>query len=234
VVRADLEKVPSEVVAMFDEVAHGYDRTRARLWLGRMNNWGRHMADAVQAAPGGRILDVAAGTGTSGMALTRRGARVVACDVSQGMLAVGRNRSPGMDFVVGDGRRLPFADDVFDAVTISFGLRNIADPEAALGEMLRVTRPGGRLVVCEFSMPRTPVRRALFRAYLTHLVPFTARRVSSNPEAYSYLAESIQAWSTPEALARRIGAVGWQRVRRRPLDGGVVHLHTAVVPGGEA
>lgn len=212
---------------MFDEVAQGYDRTRARLWLGRMNNWGRHMADATGAAPGLRILDVAAGTGTSGMALTRRGADVVACDVSPGMLSVGRLRHPGMEFVVGDGRRLPFADDTFDAVTISFGLRNIADPEIALAEMLRVTRPGGRLVVCEFSMPTAPVRRALFGAYLTHLVPWTARRVSSNPEAYRYLAESIHAWSSPEVLAERISSVGWQHVGRRALDGGVVHLHTA-------
>ncbi len=230
-VRADLDKVPSEVVAMFDEVAHGYDRTRARLWLGRMNNWGRHMADALDAAPGRRILDVAAGTGTSGMALTGRGARVVACDISQGMLSVGRHRHPGMEFVVGDGRRLPFADGVFDAVTISFGLRNIADPEAALAEMLRVTRPGGRLVVCEFSMPTTPVRRALFRAHLRHLVPRIARRVSTNPEAYSYLAESIQAWPSPALLAKRISSVGWQHVTPRPLDGGVVHLHVAVAPG---
>jgi demethylmenaquinone methyltransferase / 2-methoxy-6-polyprenyl-1,4-benzoquinol methylase len=233
VVTADLEKVPAEVVAMFDEVAGGYDRTRARLWLGRMDSWGRHMAEAAQAGPGRRVLDVAAGTGTSGMALTRRGADVVACDVSQGMLSVGRRRHPGMRFVAGDGRRLPFADGSFDAVTISFGLRNIADPERALAEMLRVTRPGGRLVVCEFSMPVAPVRRALFRAYLRHLVPFTARRISSNPEAYRYLADSIQNWSAPGELARRISSVGWSQVCRRPLDGGVVHLHRGVVPGAD-
>jgi demethylmenaquinone methyltransferase/2-methoxy-6-polyprenyl-1,4-benzoquinol methylase len=231
VVTADLEKVPSEVVAMFDEVAHGYDRTRSRLWLGRMNTWGVHMAAAARARPGDRILDVAAGTGTSGLALSARGARVTACDVSPGMLSVGRRRHPAMDFVVGDGRRLPFADGAFDAVTISFGLRNIADPGTALAEMRRVTRPGGRLVVCEFSMPSDPVCRALFGLWLRHAVPWIGRRVSTNPAAYSYLAESIRAWSTPAGLARRIGAAGWQKVAYRALDGGVVHLHTGVVPG---
>lgn len=230
-VSADLDKVPAEVIAMFDEVAQGYDRTRSRLWLGRMGSWGRRMALATGAAPGVRILDVAAGTGTSGMALTSRGASVVACDVSPGMLSVGRGRHPAMGFVVGDGRRLPFADGVFDAVTISFGLRNIAEPEIALAEMLRVTRPGGRLVVCEFSMPVTRVRRALFRAHLRYVVPRIGRRVSSNPAAYVYLADSIQEWSAPDALAGRISSVGWQHVTPQPLDGGVVHLHTAVAPG---
>ncbi|PWI42727.1 ubiquinone/menaquinone biosynthesis methyltransferase [Streptomyces sp. ICBB 8177] len=227
-VRADLEKNPAEVAAMFDEVALGYDRTRARLWLGRMNSWGRRMARAAGARPGRRILDVAAGTGTSGMALTAEGASVVACDFSEGMLAIGRRRHPAMDFVVGDGHRLPFADGSFDAVTISFGLRNVTDPESVLGEMLRVTRPGGVLTVCEFSLPVTPVRRALFTAYLRWIVPMTGRRVSSNPEAYVYLAESIRDWPSPDRLAGRIAAAGWQRVRWRALDGGVVHLHTAV------
>ncbi len=229
-VRADLEKKPADVAAMFDEVARGYDRTRARMWLGRMNSWGRSTAEAAGAAPGRRVLDLAAGTGTSGMALTARGARVVACDFSEGMLSVGRARHPVMDFVVGDGHRLPFADRVFDAVSISFGLRNVERTEVVLAEMLRVTRPGGRLTVCEFSLPTTPVRRALFRAHLRHLVPLIARWVSSNPEAYAYLAESIQAWPSPAGLAGLIAGCGWQGVRYRPLDGGVVHLHTALAP----
>lgn len=231
VVTADLGKVPAEVVAMFDEVARGYDRTRSRLWLGRMNVWGGHMARAARARPGTRILDVAAGTGTSGRALTARGARVTACDISPGMLAVGRLRHPALDFVVGDGCHLPFAEGAFDAVTISFGLRNIADPGAALAEMRRVTRPGGRLVVCEFSMPADPLPRALFAAWLRHAVPRIGRRVSTNPAAYSYLADSIRAWPAPEGLARVIGAAGWQKVAYRPLDAGVVHLHTGLVPG---
>ncbi len=230
-VTADLQKRPAHVAAMFDEVARGYDRTRARLWLGRMNTWGVHMAAAARTGPGDRVLDVAAGTGTSGRALTARGARVTACDVSPGMLTVGRSRHPAMEFVVGDARRLPFADGAFDAVSISFGLRNIADAGAALAEMRRVTRPGGRLVVCEFSMPPAALPRALFTAWLRHAVPRIGRRVSSNPDAYRYLADSIRAWSTPPDLARRIAAAGWQRVAYRPLDGGVVHLHAAIAPG---
>ncbi len=230
VVRAGLEKDPAEVSAMFDEVAQGYDRTRARLWLGRMSSWGRQMAETVQAGPGRRILDVAAGTGTSGMALTARGARVVACDFSASMLAIGRSRHPAMDFVVGDGHQLPFPDGTFDAVTISFGLRNVADSSRVLAEMLRVTRPGGLLTVCEFSLPETPLRRALFRAYLRHLVPLIARRVSSNPEAYAYLGESIEDWPDPAVLGARIAAAGWERVHWRPLDGGVVHLHSGTAP----
>ncbi|MBV9026383.1 MAG: ubiquinone/menaquinone biosynthesis methyltransferase [Streptomycetaceae bacterium] len=229
-VRADLEKTAGDVAAMFDEVAEGYDRTRARLWLGRMASWGAHTAAAAEAGPGCRMLDVAAGTGTSSGALLRTGATVVACDFSQGMLAVGRRRRPGIGFVAGDGHQLPFADGAFDAVTISFGLRNVHDTRGVLAEMLRVTRPGGTLVVCEFSLPTTPVRRALFRTYLRRVVPVIARRVSTNPEAYYYLGESIQAWLRPTELATLIGDVGWGRVRWRPLDGGVIHLHTAVAP----
>jgi demethylmenaquinone methyltransferase / 2-methoxy-6-polyprenyl-1,4-benzoquinol methylase len=229
-VRADLEKRPAAVAAMFDEVARGYDRTRSRMWLGRMGSWGRQTARALDARPGRRILDVAAGTGTSGMALTARGAHVVACDFSTGMLAVGRERHPAMSFVAGDGHRLPFADGVFDAVAISFGLRNVEDAAGVLREMRRVTKPGGQLAVCEFSLPLTPIRRALFRVHLRHLVPRIAERVSSNPEAYAYLAESIQAWAPPAALAELIAGCGWQRVRYRALDGGVVHLHIATAP----
>ncbi|MCQ4080053.1 ubiquinone/menaquinone biosynthesis methyltransferase [Streptomyces sp. RB6PN25] len=229
-VRAGLEKKADDVAAMFDEVAEGYDRTRARLWLGRMPRWGAHTAAAAEAGPGRRVLDVAAGTGASSSALLRTGATVVACDFSQGMLAVGRRRRPGIDFVAGDGRQLPFADGAFDSATISFGLRNVHDIHGVLGEMLRVTRPGGALAVCEFSLPNTPVRRALFRSYLRRAVPVIARRVSTNPEAYVYLGESIQAWPSPADLAERIADAGWSRVRWRPLDGGVVHLHTAVAP----
>lgn len=212
---------------MFDQVAAGYDRTRSWLWVRRMDAWGNRMATTAGAHSGQLILDVAAGTGTSTAILARRGARVVACDFSHSMLTVGAARHPHLEFVVGDALALPFATHSFDAVTISFGLRNVAHPDQALAEMLRVTRPGGRLVVCEFSMPPTPVPRALFRSYLRAVVPRIARRLSSNPEAYQYLAESIQAWPPPPALAHRIRAAGWQRVGWRYLDSGIVVLHHA-------
>ncbi|WP_030429872.1 class I SAM-dependent methyltransferase [Allokutzneria albata] len=227
-VRADLNKETAQVSAMFDEVAAGYDRTRNRLWWGRMDAWGRRMAAAAHAGPGTTILDVAAGTGTSSAIIARSGGTVIASDFSLGMLDVAGRRHPGLSRVAADAMALPFADGSFDAVTISFGLRNVADPRAALREMRRVTRPGGRLVVCEFSMPPAALPRALWRAYLRRIVPMIGKRISSNPEAYVYLAESIQAWPTPSALAGQIGTCGWSEVAFHGLDGGVVHLHTAV------
>jgi demethylmenaquinone methyltransferase/2-methoxy-6-polyprenyl-1,4-benzoquinol methylase len=230
-VRADLTKEAKTVTAMFDQVAEGYDRTRFWLWLNRMGFWGKRMAAAAGARPGHLVLDVAAGTGTSTAILARSGARVVACDFSAGMLAVTQARHPDLVCVVGDAMALPFVDDSFDSVTISFGLRNVADPERALREMLRVTRLGGRLVVCEFSVPKAAVPRLLFRTHLRHVIPFIAKRLSSNPEGYRYLAESIQAWLAPDVLADTIHATGWRHVGWRPLDGGVVVVHHARATG---
>src|SRR6185369_2024838 len=125
---------------------------------------------------------------------------------------VGKRAHPGLDLLAGDALRLPFADAAFDAVTISFGLRNVSDVDAALAEMARVTRPGGRLVVCEFSHPAWAPFRAVYVDYLMRALPAIARRVSSNPDAYVYLAESIRAWPDQRALAARIAGAGWQRV----------------------
>lgn len=229
-VRANLDKQTSQVSAMFDQVADGYDRTRTRLWWGRMDAWGRAMAEAAGAAPGKRVLDVAAGTGTSTAALTAAGAEAVACDLSLGMLGVAGRRYVELPRVAGDAVALPFEDGSFDAVTISFGLRNIADVDGALREMRRVARPGGRLVVCEFSVPPKWVNGALFRGYLRYVVPVIGRRVSSNPEAYRYLAESIEAWCRPGELGERVRGAGWERVAWRGLSGGVVHLHVGTAP----
>jgi demethylmenaquinone methyltransferase/2-methoxy-6-polyprenyl-1,4-benzoquinol methylase len=128
--------------------------------------------------------------------------------------------------------RLPFADESFDAVTMSFGLRNVADTGAALREFLRVTRPGGRLVVCEFSHPVNAAFRKVYTEYLMRSLPAIARRVSSNPESYVYLAESIQAWPTQRELASALLGAGWSEVAWRNLTGGIVALHRAVKPGG--
>lgn len=229
-VRANLDKQPSQVSSMFDHVAGGYDRTRTLLWLGRMNAWGRQVAKAAGLGAGHRVLDVAAGTGTSSLALKRADTSVIACDFSLGMLTVGKSRTNAISFLAGDAQRLPFADDSFDLATISFGLRNVAHAESALAEMLRVVKPGGRLVICEFSRPAGRVGKGLWFAYLRWQLPLIARIVSSNPQAYSYLGESIKAWSVPEELARRIQSVGWGQVSWRRLDGGVVALHRAVKP----
>jgi len=225
--RADLDKAPHEVAAMFDAVAARYDLTNDVLSLGRTKAWRRAVTDAVGARPGDRVLDLAAGTGSSSVPFGRAGATVVPCDFSLGMLGVGKRAQPALPFVAGDALRLPFADHAFDAVTISFGLRNVSDVDAALREMARVTRPGGRLVVCEFSHPRWPPFRTVYSGYLMRALPVVARQVASNPEAYVYLAESIRAWPDQAALAARLQSAGWGEVAWRDLTGGIVALHRA-------
>ncbi len=227
VTRASLDKQPHEVAAMFDGVAARYDLTNDVLSLGQDRRWRRAVEQAVNARTGERVLDLAAGTGTSSEPFADVGVSVVPCDFSLGMLRVGKRRRPDLPFVAGDALKLPFSDDSFDAVTISFGLRNLTDIEAGLREMLRVTRPGGRLVVCEFSHPTWPPFRTIYVEYLMRALPPLARRVSSSPDAYVYLAESIRAWPDQRALAARIDDAGWSAVRWRDLSGGIVALHYA-------
>jgi demethylmenaquinone methyltransferase / 2-methoxy-6-polyprenyl-1,4-benzoquinol methylase len=227
VTRADLQKDPADVQAMFDGVAERYDITNDILSMGQDRRWRKAVVAAVDAQPGERVLDLAAGTGTSSQPFADAGAFVVPCDFSLGMLQVGKRALPHLPFVAGDATRLPFADGSFDAVTVSFGLRNIVDPDAGLREMLRVTRPGGRLVVCEFSSPTWDPFRTVYVEYLMRALPAVARAVSSNPDAYVYLAESIRAWPDQEGLARRVERSGWSRCEWRNLSGGIVALHRA-------
>jgi len=230
VIRADLDKQPADVARMFDDVAARYDVTNDLLSLGQARYWRRAVVRAVDPAPGRSILDVAAGTGTSSTPFAEAGADVVACDFSQGMLAVGRQRQPALSFVAGDATHLPFADASFDAVTISFGLRNVTDTGSALSELLRVTKPGGRLVVCEFSSPTWAPLRTAYQEYLMRALPALARTVCSNPDAYVYLAESIRAWPDQSQLAALIAESGWGTVGWRDLTGGIVALHRATRP----
>ena len=230
-IRAQLDKQPTDVARMFDDVAERYDVTNDVLSLGQTRLWRRAVLRAVDPRPGQRVLDVAAGTGTSSTPFAQAGAQVVPCDFSHGMLRVGKRRQPRLAFVAGDALRLPFADASFDAVTISFGLRNVSDTPAALAELLRVTRPGGRLVVCEFSHPTSAPVRTVYLEYLMRALPPLATTVCSNPEAYVYLAESIRAWPDQAALARLVGDAGWARVAWRDLTGGIVALHRATRPG---
>ncbi len=212
---------------MFDAVARRYDLTNDVLSLGQDRRWRRAVLDAVDPRPGERVLDLAAGTGTSSQPFRDAGATVVPCDFSLGMLTVGKRARPHLPFVAGDGTRLPFADGAFDAVTISFGLRNIVDPQAGLRELRRVTRPGGRLVVCEFSHPTNPAFRTVYLEYLMRALPAIARGVSSSPDAYVYLAESIRAWPDQAGLAALVRGAGWREVSWRNLSGGIVALHRA-------
>ncbi|MBU1250483.1 MAG: class I SAM-dependent methyltransferase [Actinobacteria bacterium] len=219
---------------MFDGVARRYDRTNAVLSVGNAGLWRAATGRAVAPQPGERILDIAAGTGTSAAALSKSGAKVIALDFSQGMVEEGRRRHPGLEFVQGDAEKLPFGDDEFDAVTISFGLRNVQRPQVALAEMYRVLKPGGRLVICEFSRPPVGVVRAGYFAYLRYVMPLVAGAASSNPEAYRYLFDSIKDWPDQTRLSQWLRGAGFTRVAYRNLTTGVVALHRGRKPANAA
>ncbi|MDG4860437.1 demethylmenaquinone methyltransferase [Streptomyces sp. T-3] len=223
--RASLDKQPHEVAEMFDGVAEKYDVTNDVLSLGQARLWRKEVARAVDARPAQKILDLAAGTATSSLPFAQTGAYVVPCDFSLGMLQVGKKRNPHLPLTAGDATKLPFKDDVFDAVTISFGLRNVQETDQALRELYRVTKPGGRVVICEFSQPTWSPFRTVYTEYLMRALPPVARAVSSNPDAYVYLAESIREWPDQPALAKRLMQAGWDKVAWRNLTGGVVALH---------
>ncbi len=225
-----MEKRPDEVAGMFDDVAKHYDRTNTVLSAGNAAFWRAAMVRAVDPQPGERILDVAAGTGTSSAALQKNGARVIALDFSAGMVEEGRKKHKSTEFIQGDAQKLPFGDNEFDAVAISFGLRNVNNPKAALGEMYRVLKPGGRVVVCEFSRPPIALLRASYFTYLTHVMPLVVDRISSNPAAYSYLAESIKGWPDQGELSQWIRGTGFIRVAYRNLTAGIVAMHRGRKP----
>lgn len=215
---------------MFDGIARHYDVTNDLISLGQDRRWRRATVDALGAFPGEKVLDLAAGTGTSSEPLVADGVRVVPCDFSIGMLEVGKVRRPDLNFTAGDAMHLPFADESFDAVTISFGLRNVSDTSAALAEMLRVVRPGGRIVICEFSDPTWPPFRTLYAEYLMRALPRIAGLVTKDAGSYEYLAESIRAWPDQLGLARLMQDAGWSRVAYRNLSGGIVALHRGQRP----
>ncbi|ROR82914.1 demethylmenaquinone methyltransferase / 2-methoxy-6-polyprenyl-1,4-benzoquinol methylase [Plantibacter flavus] len=231
--RADLSKQPEQVSAMFDDVSTKYDRMNAVLSVGNDALWRIATTRAVGPAAGERILDLAAGTGTSSAALARNGAHVVAADFSPGMIAVGRDKyadRSDIQFVEADATDLPFADEEFDATTISFGLRNVVRPKDALAEMLRVTKPGGRIVICEFSTPTFGPMRAAYNLYLERVMPLVAGVASSNAEAYTYLNDSIRAWPSQPELAAWLREAGYEHVAYRNLTGGIVALHRGLKP----
>ncbi|MBU6213866.1 MAG: demethylmenaquinone methyltransferase [Actinomycetales bacterium] len=225
--RPDLSKDPAAVASMFDRVARRYDLVNDLLSLGQARRWRSVVTGVVAAAAGQRVLDLAAGTGTSSAPLAAAGALVVPADFSLGMLRQGRRQQPHLPFVAADALQLPFADDAFDVVTISFGLRNVAGLQAALAEMRRVTAVGGRLVICEFSTPTNRLFRTIYRRYLGSMVRWASRAFSSDPAAYEYLGDSIVAWPDQRRLAEELTAAGWTAVRWRNLTGGIVAVHAA-------
>ena len=222
--KADLNKAPGDVSAMFDQVAKNYDRTNDLLSFYQSRIWRRAVRKAVNPLSGQRILDVAAGTGTSSKALLVPGGEVVAADFSKGMIEQGKKQHPELTFVYADAMKLPFQAAEFDAVTISFGLRNVQKYQTALQEFHRVLKPGGKLVVCEFSKVSGPLG-LLYKLYLRFVLPIVARIFSSNPEAYTYLSQSIEAWPSQKELEQNIREAGLKNVSYKNLSFGVVALH---------
>jgi demethylmenaquinone methyltransferase/2-methoxy-6-polyprenyl-1,4-benzoquinol methylase len=231
--RAGLDKDTHDVAEMFDAVAPRYDMTNDILSAFQDRSWRRRTIEALAVGRGDCVLDLAAGTGTSSAPLADKGVRVVACDISLGMLEVGHKRRPDVAFVAGDATSLPFEDESFDAVTISFGLRNVPDVDAALEEMLRVTRPGGRIVICEFSRPTNKAFRAVYEQYLEKVLPHVANVVAKEEDAYTYLADTIAAWPEQRELGLKMRAAGWTSVAYRNLSGGIVALHRGSRPAPE-
>ena len=215
---------------MFDEVAPTYDKTNDLLSFGQSRLWRGIVAKAVDPKSGQSVLDMAAGTGSSTAAFARPGVRLVAGDFSEGMLAEGRKRHPQIEFVFADATKLPFKAKEFDATTISFGLRNVVDVEAALSERFRVTKPGGRIVICEFSKVTNPVLRPFYNFYLRKVLPAFSSLASKTPEAYAYLSESIDAWPDQRTLAAKIEKAGYEKVTFRNLSFGIVAIHVGFKP----
>ena len=226
--RANLSKDPDEVAAMFDGVAKRYDLVNDLLSLGRTKAWRKAATKIIAPAPGMQILDLAAGPGSSSEPLHKAGATVFATDFSEGMLAVGRKSRPYLNFSKADALNLPFEENRFDVVTISYGLRNTVDYPKALAEARRVTKPGGRMVVVEFSHPTWRPFRTIYTEYLMKALPAFARKTSSNPDAYIYLAESIRAWPDQKGLAAAMEKAGWGQISWKNLTGGVVAVHSGI------
>ncbi|PWH06983.1 demethylmenaquinone methyltransferase [Brachybacterium endophyticum] len=230
--RADLEKNPYDVAGMFDGIARRYDLMNDLAALGQVRSWRRAMVESLDITVGERVLDLAAGTGTSTAALVDAGADALAADFSTGMIEEGRRRQPHIPFIAADAQELPFADDTFDAAVISFGLRNVYRPRRAIAEMRRVVRPGGRVVVCEFSTPTSKTFRTVYSRYLLRAIPAVAHRVAPSPEAYDYLSESILDWPDQGTLRQWMMEEGLEQVQYRNLTGGIVALHRGFVPRG--
>ncbi len=212
---------------MFDTVAESYDRTNDLLSFGQDRIWRKKVLKLINPQPGQTILDLAAGTGSSSIVFAKKGVKVIASDFSEGMLAVGRKRHPELEFVFADATKLPFKDASVDAVTISFGLRNVNQPKLAIQEMLRVLKPGGKVVICEFSQVSVPVIKSFYNFYLKRVLPKLSSLLASNQGAYEYLSESIMAWPNQAELVSWLSEAGFKDAQYKNLSFGVVALHHA-------
>ncbi|MGO1392255.1 class I SAM-dependent methyltransferase [Agrococcus casei] len=227
---ADQEKQPDDVARMFDDTAKRYDTMNTLMTFGQAQLWRLQMTRAVRVKPGERILDVAAGTGSSAAPMAKAGALVTCVDLSEGMIAEGRKRNPDLEFIHASAEELPFDDNSFDAVTISYGLRNVQKPKQALAEFFRVLKPGGRVLIAEFSHPPVGVVKRGYETYMKIAIPGMAKLMSSNPDSYDYLLESIQKWPDQGTLSQWLRSSGFTRVAHRNLSMGIVAMHRGFKP----
>ena len=214
-----------QVRAMFDRIAGPYDLMNSVMTAGLHHRWRERAADLARVGPGSRALDVATGTGDLAIELASRGASVVGSDFSEGMLDVARRKAPGLTWEQGNALALPYEDGAFDAATVGFGARNFSDLPQGLREMARVVKPGGRVVVLEITTPQKPPLSTFFSLWFDRIVPLLGA-FSSDPEAYSYLPESVRSFPSPEGLAARMDAAGFERIRYTVLAGGIIAIHS--------
>ena len=222
----------SQVQAMFDRIARVYDRMNTVMTAGMHHRWRERAVDLAAVGPGDRALDVATGTGDLAIELATRvgpGGEVVGIDFSARMLELARHKSGAVRFEQANALELPFADGEFAAATVGFGARNFSDLGRGLAEMVRVTRPGGRVVVLELTTPERPPLSWFFRMWFDRIVPALGR-VAGDPDAYSYLPSSVQRFPAPRALAGELAAAGLVDVRYVLTAGGIVALHSGTVP----
>ena len=218
---------------MFGRIAGRYDLLNRLLSAGVDRRWRRILLRQAGDLEGRVFVDSCCGTGDLALAFGRAGARTIGVDFTAEMLAQARaKRSAGHVLVVaGDALRLPIGDGVADVSAIAFGIRNVADRRRGLAELARVVRPGGRVLVLEFSMPRGRILGALYRVYFTRILPRLGGWISGDPGAYRYLAETVVAWPSPEEFRREMEAVGLVRCGERRLTGGIACLSWGSVPG---
>ena len=230
----DSEQFATQVRGMFDRIAGVYDVMNSAMTAGLHHQWRERAVDRAEVGPGSDALDVCCGTGDLALALRRRigpDGRVVGCDFSEPMLDLARRKSGEeklpVEFGWADALELPYGDRSFDAVTVGFGARNLADLERGLSEMARVLRPGGRLVILEITRPRREPLASFYSLWFDRLVPVLGS-VAGDSEAYSYLPDSVRSFPEPEALAAMIDAAGFERIRWVLLAGGIIAIHSAV------
>jgi len=214
---------------MFDRIARIYDPLNSVMTVGLHHRWRERAVELAKVAPGDRALDVATGTGDLAVALRKRGAEVVGMDFSEAMLELARQKAPDIRFETGNALEMSYADDEFDAATVGFGARNFSDLRQGLSEMARVVRPGGRVVVLEITTPERPPLSWFFRLWFDRLVPVMGR-LAGDPDAYSYLPNSVRRFPRARGLAEELAAVGLVRIRYVVTSGGIIAIHAGEVP----